>query len=76
MTDHVLTKRKLKDIPDIKSFSDLIDAVKISDEDKEILRYIYLQEKNINWIADTLGFSPNTIKRKHAFALKKLSMLF
>lgn len=76
MTEHILTRRKLKDIPNISTFEDLLNISTLSDTDKEILRMHYLQEKDFRFIGDTLGFSESTIKAKHKKALSKLNKLF
>lgn len=76
MTDHILTKKRIKDIAHINDFDSLLSNAMISEEDIVILKYIYISNKDTNWIADALGYSATTIKRKHQKALKKISRLF
>jgi len=76
MTEHILTRRKLKDIASISTFEDLLNISTLSDTDKEILRMHYLHGKDFRLIGDTLGFSESTIKARHKKALNKLNKLF
>ena len=75
MSDHIDVRRRIKSIPSVASFNELLEMSTLSDEDKEILRLHYLQEKDFRFIGDTLGFSESTIKYRHKKALKKLSKL-
>lgn len=75
MSDHVETKKKIKSIYSVKTFEELLQSCTLSDEDKAIMRLIYLKGKSLNVIADELGFSESTIKRKHRIILSKLSKL-
>lgn len=76
MSEHIETRKKVKAIPDIKSFDDLLERSTLGDEDKEILRLHYLKKKDFRYIADTLGYVEGTIKKRHIKALKKLNKLF
>lgn len=75
MTSHIETKRKIKDIADINTFNEIVSNVKMSDTDKDILKLIYVDEQNINFIADMLGYSARTIKHRHALALQKINKI-
>lgn len=75
MTDHIKTRRKLKDIYSITAFEALLNECTLSDTDKEILRLHYIQEKDFCYIGDKLGFSETAIKQRHRKALNKLSRL-
>ncbi len=75
MTGHVRIKRQIKSIADIETFEGLISLAKISDLDRNILKYIYVEDQNVNYIADMLGYSARTIQRRHAAALKKISKI-
>ena len=76
MSDHVNTRRRLKSIPKVKTLMDLLEACTLSDEDKEIIKLHYIQDKSLGYIADTLGYSESTIKKKHKKILSKLNKLF
>lgn len=74
--ENARTRRKLKEIETIDSFRELIDALNISDEEKTILELYYLKQKSITYIADALGMSESTVKRKHSKVLKKIGRIF
>ena len=74
-TQHITTKKKLKNIATIQSFIELVELAKLPKIDRDILRYIYVDEHNVNYIADILGYSAATIKRRHAAALKKIEKI-
>ena len=74
-TEYIKIKRKVKEIPDIRSFNGLLEASTLSDLDKEILRMHYLQEREFSYIADVLGYNSKTIEARHKKALIKLSKL-
>lgn len=74
-TEYIKIKRKVKDIPDIRSFNGLLEASTLSDLDKEIIRMHYLQERDFTYIADVLGYNAKTIEARHKKALIKLSKL-
>ena len=70
------TRNRLKKIPDIVSFDDLLEKSTLSDLDKEILRLHYLKEKDFRYIGDVLGYAEVTIKKRHVKALSKIQSLF
>ena len=74
-SEHIKTRSKLKDIPTVTSFNELIENCTLSAEDKELLRMHYLQEKDFKYIGDMLGFAESTAKKRHRKALQKLSKL-
>jgi RNA polymerase sigma factor (sigma-70 family) len=75
MSKHIETRRKVKEIADISSFTALINQTTLSDTDKQILVLHYIDEKDFRYIGDMLGFSEATIKRRHIKALKKISKI-
>lgn len=74
-SDYIKVKHKVKDIPDIRSFNGLLEASTLSDDDKQIMRMHYIQEKDFGYIADELGYSEATVKLRHKRAIMKLSKL-
>ncbi len=74
-TEYIKIKRKVKEIPDIRSFNGLLEASTLSDLDKEIIRMYYIQQRDFAYIADSLGYTEQTVKLKHKKALIKLSKL-
>lgn len=75
MSKHIETRRKLKEIADISSFTSLINAATLSHTDKQLLLLHYIDEKDFQYIGDMLGFSESTIKKRHKKALNKLSKM-
>jgi RNA polymerase sigma factor (sigma-70 family) len=76
LSGHIETRRKLRDIPEVSRFDDLLERSTLTDEDKEILRLHYLKGKDFRYIGDTLGYAEATIKTRHRKALAKLNRLF
>ena len=75
MSEHIETRRKLKEIADISSFTSLINAATLSHTDKQLLLLHYIDEKDFKYIGDMLGYSESTIKKRHKKALSKLSKM-
>nr|DAM26818.1 MAG TPA: ECF sigma factor [Caudoviricetes sp.] len=76
LSEHLETRKKLKDIPDLSRFDDLLERSTLTDEDKKILRLHYLKGKDFRYIGDLLGYAEVTMKKRHIKALSKLSKLF
>lgn len=75
MTEHIETRNKLKEIVEIKAFSELLDKCILPGGEREILELHYLQDKDFRYIGNVLGYSEGTIKKKHRKALKKIRRL-
>ena len=73
MSEHIETRRKLKDIYSIQNFEDLLESCILTEEDKTILRLHYLKGKDFRFLAAELGSSERTIKRHHKKILSKLN---
>lgn len=59
------TRKKLKGISSVEEFSDLLERTMLSTEEKQILILYYKEQKTLTYIADFLGMSEITVKRKH-----------
>lgn len=75
MSLHIETKHRLQSIPKVSTFIDLIESSTLNQEDKQIVKLLYLQNKTLSYVADTMGYSESTIKRKHRKILSKLEKL-
>lgn len=75
MSTHIDTKHKLKNIPKISTLMELLDSCTLTDEDKDIIKMHYVKGKNLGYIADILGYSESTIKKKHKQILNKISKI-
>lgn len=68
-------QKKLKEIPTVDSFEALVNALAISETDKEVLRLHYLEQKDFQFIADKLGYSESWVRKRHYRALNKVRKL-
>ena len=69
------TRRKLKHMARVEEFENILSKTMLSDEDKAILRMYYIDEKQMSYIADILGLSEVTVKKKYRKALLKIGEL-
>lgn len=72
-SQHIETRRKLKNICEVSTFENLINNCTLSDTEKTILRLHYLKGKDFRYIGDELGFAEVTVKKKHKKILQKLN---
>lgn len=75
MSEHIDTKHKIQGLQRYDDFYSLINSCIMSDEDRQILKMIYIEDKTLSYIGDTLGYSESTIKSRHKKLLKKLTKL-
>lgn len=75
MTDHIATKHKIQELSSYTDFYALINSCIMSDEDRDILRMIYVENKTLSYIGDILGYSESTIKSRHRKLLKRLTKM-
>lgn len=73
MSEHIETRRRLKSIYNIKTFTELLDTCILTEDERTIIELHYLKGKDLSYIADILGFSESTVKRKHRNILSKLN---
>ena len=70
------TRKKLKGISSVDEFRSILERTMLSDEEKQILILYYKEKKSLAYIADELGMSEVTVKRKHRKMLMKLGSIF
>ena len=70
------TRKKLKQISSVKDFESLIEQTMLSEEEKKILWLHYKEQKTMAFIADELGMSEITVKKKHSKMLMKIGKMF
>ena len=75
MSKHIDTRNKIKGIASVSSFTSLLESATLSAEDRLIMKLHYLDSKDFQFIADTLGYSESTIKKRHKKILAKISRL-
>lgn len=72
----IKTRNKIKQIGSMKDFEILINSSVLSEEEKKIIEMHYKEQKTLMYIADELGMSESTVKRKHRNVLMKLGKFF
>lgn len=70
------TRNKLKGISSVDEFRNILERTMLSEEEKQILILYYKEKKSLAYIADELGMSETTVKRKHRKMLMKLGSVF
>lgn len=66
------TRNKLKEITVVKDFEDVLSRIMLSEEEKRIMWLHYKEKKPMSYIADMLGMSEITVKKKHSKILMKV----
>lgn len=70
------TRKKLKGISSVEEFRNILERTMLSEEEKQILLMHYKDKKSLTYIADELGMSEVTVKRKRRKMLMKLGSVF
>lgn len=73
MSEHIETKHLLKE--DIKTFADMLKSPYLSEQEKEILQHIYIDEMDYFSIGELMNISDSTVKKKHCKILKKVNKI-
>ena len=69
-------RKGLKNIETIQDFEEVLSIIMLSNEEKEILRLHYRDNKTLAYIADEIGMSEANVKKIHRKMLLKISKLF
>lgn len=69
------TRKRLKGIWPVEEFNGLLERTMLSTEEKQILILYYKEQKTLTYIADFLGMSEITVKRKHKKLLMKIGKM-
>lgn len=69
------TKNKLKNMESVNDFEELLNKLMASEEDKKILIMHYKDGKPLGYIADILGISESSVKKKHSKLLMKIGKI-
>lgn len=75
MTEHIKTKKKIKQIGSKIEFQSLLDDAILSDKERQMMELYYVQRKDFDYIADTLGYSKAGIQKMHQRVLKRIEAL-
>ena len=69
-------RKQLKQIGTVKDFEELLQALMLSEEEKQLLRLHYKEKKSLQYIADVMCMSEANVKKIHRKILSKVSELF
>lgn len=69
-------RKQLKQIGTVKDFEELLQALMLSEEEKQLLRLHYKEKKSLQYIADAMCMSEANVKKIHRKILSKVSELF
>ena len=69
------TKNKLKNMESVNDFEELLNKLMASEEDKKILIMHYKDGKPLGYIADVLGISESSVKKKHSKLLMRIGKI-
>lgn len=69
------TRNKLKQISSVEDFEQLIEYTMLSEEERNIVSMYYKEKKSMQYIADVLGMSESSVKKKHRNALMKVGKM-
>lgn len=75
MTEHIKTKHKLKQIPTKLEFYSLVDELILSEKEKQLMYMYYVEKRDFDYIADTLGYSKAGVLKMHRRILKQVEAL-
>lgn len=75
MTKNVETRNKIKELPEVISFKELIERSMLRPIEKELMQLHYVQDKDFRYIGDMLGYSESWMKKVHIRALRKLNKI-
>lgn len=53
-------------------FNDLLESILFTDEEKKIMRMIYVDGREQSYISDMLGLSLSAVNKKHRKILRKI----
>lgn len=74
-SEHIMTRSKLREIPDIKTFEDLLQRCILTEDEKFILREHYLHGRSFLSIGMQMGYSEDAIKHRHQKILKRIKKI-
>ena len=69
---HIETRRYLRRISDVAAFNEVINAVILSEQEKQLMQLHYIDKQDFRFIGDKLGLSESSVKRKHREILRTI----
>ena len=70
---HIETRRYLRQISDVAAFNEVINAVILSEQEKQLMQLHYIDKQDFRFIGDKLGLSESSVKRKHRELLRTIN---
>lgn len=75
MSKHIEIKHKLQLVGSKFKFEEILEDSMLSETEKQFMKMFYVEQKDIQYIADTLGYSKNGISKMHRRILNKIEKL-
>lgn len=75
MSKHIELKHKIKKINRKSDFNDILEESMLNENEKQFMKYYYVDGKSLDYIADILGYSPQGISKLHHRCLNKIESL-
>ena len=75
MTNHIKTRNKLKQIPTKMEFNSLLESIILNDKEKQLMHMFYVEQKDLDYIADVLGYTKAGVAKMHQRILKRIEAL-
>ena len=72
MTEHISTRKAIRNISDKKKFKEMLDKVILTEEERQIMELHYLKGMSLLQISYQLDYAEVTISRKHKKILNKI----
>ena len=72
---NIETKHKIKSINKKADFYNLLEESMLNEKEKQMMELFYIEDKDLDFIADELGYSSQGISKMHSRILKKLESL-
>ena len=72
---NIETKHKIKSINKKSDFYNLLNESMLNEKEKQMMELFYVENKDLDYIADLLGYSSQGISKMHSRILKKLESL-
>ena len=74
MTKHLKTKHKIQNVTRTK-FNEMLEEAMLKDVETKMMQMYYIEHKEIDYIADVLGYSKAGILKMHQRVLKRIESL-
>ena len=73
-SEHIKTRRKIKSLEKIE-LANILDRLMLTENEAKMMRMHYIERKDFNTIADTLGYSEIGIIKMHSRIVKMMNRI-